>query len=359
MDNIPHGFEVSEEFSVKWIHPNYYTDLKHLGSGSFSNVSMAHNKLSNSTVAIKKLRKPFSSLMDIKRTYREVCLLKHMNHKNVIDLVDIFTTAICKNDLVDLYLVSTYYPKDLRLKTDTEEIKLPLIKSLVYQIFSGLYYIHSAGVIHRDLKPSNIGVTADNCIKIMDFGLARQVNNQKMTGYVQSRWYRAPEIILNWEKYNLTADVWSVGCILGEMLIKKPVIKGNDYTDQVKQILRLVGTPDYEMLKKFTYDKAVTMIKKLGTFVKQDYASLFETKDEDTLDLLDQVFTLDVDNRITVVQAMKHNFFADYFKQTDLISANQYCDKYSDMELNQGEWMGLIFEEIKEFNFKRKTLALI
>ncbi|GAB1599649.1 mitogen-activated protein kinase HOG1-like [Argonauta hians] len=356
MDHTPPGFEVSETFGVKWTHPNYYTCLEYLGSGSFSNVSKAHNKLSNSTVAIKKLRDPFSSLMDIKRIYREVCLLKHMNHKNVIDLIDIFTTAICKNDLVDLYLVSTYYPKDLRLKTDTEEIKLPLIKSLVYQIFSGLHYIHSAGVIHRDLKPSNIGVTVDNCIKIMDFGLARQVN-LKMTGYVQSRWYRAPEIILNWEQYNQTADVWSVGCILGEMLIKRPVIKGNNFADQVKQILRLVGTPDYEMMKKFTCDKAVTMIKKFGTFVKQDYTSLFETKDEDTLDLLDQIFKLDVDNRITVAQAMKHNFFVDYFKQTDFISSTQYCDKYSEMELNETEWMGLIFEEIKEFNSKRKNLT--
>ncbi|XP_014790300.2 mitogen-activated protein kinase 12, partial [Octopus bimaculoides] len=167
---IPSCFQLTEEFGIKWIHPDYYSCLEYIGGGSYSNVSVAHNKLTDSKVAIKQLYRPFSSLTATKRTYREVCLLKHMKHKNVIDLVDIFTTAICKNDLDNLYLVSTFYPKDLKTMLKSEEMGLALIKSLVYQIFCGLYYIHSAGVIHRDLKPSNIGVTADNCIKIMDFG---------------------------------------------------------------------------------------------------------------------------------------------------------------------------------------------
>ncbi|CAI9729300.1 mitogen-activated protein kinase 14 [Octopus vulgaris] len=356
MDNIPASFEVTEEFGIKWMHPNYYSCLEYIGGGSFSHVSMAHNKLTNSTVAIKKLSRPFVTLMDTKRTYREICLLKHMKHKNVIDLVDTFTTAICKNDLDNLYLVSTFYPRDLKMMLDSEEMGLPLIKSLVYQMFCGLYYIHSAGVIHRDLKPSNIGVTADNCIKIMDFGLARQVS-LKMTGYVQTRWYRAPEIILNWEKYNQTADVWSVGCILGEMLTKRAVIRGHNFSDQMKQILCLVGTPDYEMLKKFTCEEAVAMIKQYGTFVKQDFSTFFNTKDEDTLNLLDQIFNLDVDNRISVDDAMKHCFFEDHFQQTDFMHAPRFCDRYATMELNKIEWLGLIYEEIKNFNCDCNTLT--
>ncbi|CAI9729301.1 mitogen-activated protein kinase 14 [Octopus vulgaris] len=351
---IPSCFQLTEEFGIKWIHPDYYSCLEYIGGGSFSNVSFAHNKLTESKVAIKQLYRPFSSLTTTKRTYREVCLLKHMKHKNVIDLVDIFTTAICKNDLDNLYLVSTFYPKDLKTMLKSEEMGLPLIKSLVYQIFCGLYYIHSAGVIHRDLKPNNIGVTSDNCIKIMDFGLARQVS-LKMTGYVQTRWYRAPEIILNWEKYNQTADVWSVGCILGEMLTKQAVIRGHNFNDQVKQILCLVGTPDYEMLKKFTSEDAMDRIKQFGTFVKQDFSTFFNTTDEDTLNLLDQIFNLDVDNRISVDDAMKHRFFEDHFQKTDCKHAPNFCDRFCDIELNQMEWLGLIYEEIKDFNSNTQT----
>ncbi|XP_023620548.1 mitogen-activated protein kinase 13 [Myotis lucifugus] len=101
------------------------------------------------------------------------------------------------------------------------------IQYLVYQMLKGLKYIHSAGVIHRDLKPGNLAVNEDCELKILDFGLARHADAE-MTGYVVTRWYRAPEVILSWMHYNQTVDIWSVGCIMAEMLTGKTLFKGKD-----------------------------------------------------------------------------------------------------------------------------------
>ena len=101
------------------------------------------------------------------------------------------------------------------------------VKFIVYQIMRGLKYIHSAGIIHRDLKPSNLAVNEDCDLKILDFGLARPTDAE-MTGYVATRWYRAPEIMLNWMHYSQTVDIWSVGCIMAELLTGRPLFPGDD-----------------------------------------------------------------------------------------------------------------------------------
>ena len=101
------------------------------------------------------------------------------------------------------------------------------VKFIIYQIMRGLKYIHSAGIIHRDLKPSNLAVNEDCDLKILDFGLARPTDAE-MTGYVATRWYRAPEIMLNWMHYSQTVDIWSVGCIMAELLTGRPLFPGDD-----------------------------------------------------------------------------------------------------------------------------------
>ena len=119
----------------------------------------------------------------------------------------------------------------------------------------GLKYIHSAGVIHRDLKPSNILID-DNCdLKICDFGLAREQDAQ-MTGYVATRYYRAPEIMLTWQNYNYAVDMWSVGCILAEMILGKVLFPGRNHVHQFILITELLGKPSEEVMKR-VYSKSV------------------------------------------------------------------------------------------------------
>jgi p38 MAP kinase len=112
----------------------------------------------------------------------------------------------------------------------------------------GLKYVHSAGVVHRDLKPSNILINENCDLKICDFGLAR-IQDPQMTGYVSTRYYRAPEIMLTWQKYDVEVDIWSAGCIFAEMLEGKPLFPGKDHVNQFSIITELLGTPPDDVIQ--------------------------------------------------------------------------------------------------------------
>lgn len=125
-------------------------------------------------------------------------------------------------------------------------------------------YIHSAGIIHRDLKPGNILIN-DNCdLKICDFGLAREQDAQ-MTGYVATRYYRAPEIMLTWQKYTYAVDMWSIGCILAEMILSKPLFPGKDHVHQFTLIAEILGKPSEEVMKK-VFNETVWLRSVMGPY---------------------------------------------------------------------------------------------
>jgi p38 MAP kinase len=140
----------------------------------------------------------------------------------IISLSDIFISP-----LEDIYFVTELLGTDLHRLLTSRPLDDQFIQYFVYQMLRGLKYVHSAGVIHRDLKPSNILVNENCDLKICDFGLAR-IQDAQMTGYVSTRYYRAPEIMLTWQQYDHAVDIWSVGCILAEMILGKPIFPGKD-----------------------------------------------------------------------------------------------------------------------------------
>ncbi|KAJ4934512.1 hypothetical protein JOQ06_007305 [Pogonophryne albipinna] len=211
--------------STMWEVPEKFTRLKQIGTGAYGSVCSSINEKNKEKVAIKKLHRPFQSEIFAKRAYRELRLLKHMKHENVIGLIDVFSPATTLDEMQDFYLVMPYMFTDLsKVRGHLTEDK---VQFLVYQMLCGLRYIHKAGIIHRDLKPGNLAVNQDCELKILDFGLARSTDAE-MTGYVVTRWYRAPEVILNWMHYTQTVDIWSVGCIMAEMINGKTLFKGRD-----------------------------------------------------------------------------------------------------------------------------------
>ncbi|CAO2608738.1 Mitogen-activated protein kinase 14 [Lemmus lemmus] len=210
-----------------WEVPERYQNLSPVGSGAYGSVCAAFDTKTGHRVAVKKLSRPFQSIIHAKRTYRELRLLKHMKHENVIGLLDVFTPARSLEEFNDVYLVTHLMGADLNNIVKCQKLTDDHVQFLIYQILRGLKYIHSADIIHRDLKPSNLAVNEDCELKILDFGLARHTDDE-MTGYVATRWYRAPEIMLNWMHYNQTVDIWSVGCIMAEMLTGKTLFKGKD-----------------------------------------------------------------------------------------------------------------------------------
>uniref|UniRef100_A0A2K5L173 mitogen-activated protein kinase n=1 Tax=Cercocebus atys TaxID=9531 RepID=A0A2K5L173_CERAT len=199
------GFYKQDVNKTAWELPKTYVSPTHVGSGAYGAVCSAIDKRSGEKVAIKKLSRPFQSEIFAKRAYRELLLLKHMQHENVIGLLDVFTPASSLRNFHDFYLVMPFMQTDLQ-KIMGMEFSEEKIQYLVYQMLKGLKYIHSAGVVHRDLKPGNLAVNEDCELKILDFGLARHADAE-MTGYVVTRWYRAPEVILSWMHYNQTGQI--------------------------------------------------------------------------------------------------------------------------------------------------------
>ncbi|KAL2121525.1 hypothetical protein VTJ04DRAFT_5552 [Mycothermus thermophilus] len=243
-------FVRSQIFGTTFEITSRYTDLQPVGMGAFGLVCAARDQLTNQSVAIKKIMKPFSTPVLAKRTYRELKLLKHLRHENIISLNDIFISP-----LEDIYFVTELLGTDLHRLLTSRPLESQFIQYFLYQIMRGLKYVHSAGVVHRDLKPSNILVNENCDLKICDFGLAR-IQDPQMTGYVSTRYYRAPEIMLTWQKYDVEVDIWSAGCIFAEMMDGKPLFPGKDHVHQFSIITELLGTPPDDVINTIASENA-------------------------------------------------------------------------------------------------------
>ncbi|XP_062974959.1 mitogen-activated protein kinase 13 [Elgaria multicarinata webbii] len=343
------GFYRQEVNKIFWELPRRYTSINPIGSGAYGSVCSAIDKKTGEKVAIKKLCRPFQSEIFAKRAYRELTLLKHMQHENVIGLLDVFTSATAFDGFQDFYLVMPYMRTDLQ-KIMGHQFSEEKIQYLIYQVLKGLKYIHSAGIIHRDLKPGNLAVNEDCELKILDFGLARHADTE-MTGYVVTRWYRAPEVILNWMHYNQTVDIWSVGCIMAEMLTGKTLFKGKDYLDQLTQIMKVTGSPGEEFVQKLEDKAAKSYIEMLPKIPKMDLSLLCPKASPLAVDLLDQMLQLDVGKRLTATQALAHayfNPFRDVEEETE--AQHSYDDSIEGEKLSINEWRRHIYNEILSFS---------
>ncbi|XP_059078748.1 mitogen-activated protein kinase 14-like isoform X1 [Tigriopus californicus] len=348
------GYHRIELNKTAWEVPERYQSLSPVGSGAYGQVCSASDsqrRLKDGTltkVAIKKLARPFQSAIHAKRTYRELRMLKHMNHENIIGLLDVFTPSRTLSEFSDVYLVTHLMGADLNNIVKTQKLSDDHVQFLVYQILRGMKYVHSAGIIHRDLKPSNIAVNEDCELKILDFGLARPTENE-MTGYVATRWYRAPEIMLNWMHYHQTVDMWSVGCIMAEMLTGKTLFPGTDHIDQLTRILMLCGTPNEETLGKITSDEARNYITSLHKMEKKNFHDYFRGANPLAIDLLEKMLELDADKRISAEHALAHPYLAQYADPSDEPSSLPYDQTFEDFDISVEQWKEYVWNEVQNF----------
>ncbi|XP_041860935.1 STKc_p38 domain-containing protein [Melanotaenia boesemani] len=343
------GFHRQEIQKTTWDVPERYTALNPVGSGAYGTVCSSIDQKTKEKVAIKKLHRPFQSLIHAKRAYREVRLLRHIQHENVICLLDVFTPDSTLEKFQTFYMVMPFVAQDLGHIMKRRRLTDRIITYLFYQLLRGLKYIHSAGIIHRDLKPGNLAVS-ENCeLKILDFGLARQTESE-MTGYVVTRWYRAPEIIFNWMHYSQTVDVWSAACILAEMITGQVLFPGHDSIDQLKKILRLTGTPDSSLVRKMQSKDAQAFVQDLPPQKKKNFKEVFPTVDDNAVNLLEGMLLLDPEMRLTAKQGLSHPFLAEYHDPESETDSEPYDDSFESLELAIGEWKSLIHMEIMTFD---------
>ncbi|TRY85222.1 hypothetical protein DNTS_009265 [Danionella cerebrum] len=342
------GYYRQEINKTIWEVPDRYKELKQVGTGAYGTVCYAFDRRTGSKVAIKKLHRPFQSDLFAKRAYRELRLLKHMKHDNVIGLTDVFTADLSLDRFHDFYLVMPFMGTDLGKLMKMERLSEDRVQYLVYQILKGLKYIHAAGIIHRDLKPGNLAINEECELKILDFGLARQADSE-MTGYVVTRWYRAPEVILSWMHYTQTVDIWSVGCIMAEMLLGKPLFKGNDHLDQLMEIMKITGTPSKEFTAKLQSADARNYIAKLPKHKKKDLRMLLPTVNPQAIHVLESMLLLDPESRITAAEALALPFFSEFREPEEETEAPPYDHSLDEADQSVEQWKKLTFTEILTF----------
>eukprot|EP00903_Cladosiphon_okamuranus_P012703 g11877.t1 len=333
-----------------------YEMIKPIGHGAYGVVISALDHESQSKVAIKKIPGAFDDLVDAKRIVREIRLLRHFNHENVMKVVDILPPSSLE-DFDDVYIISELMETDLhRVIYSRQRLTDEHTQYFLYQILCALKYIHSASVLHRDLKPSNVLLNANCDLKLCDFGLSRGVQDEHETGdlteYVVTRWYRAPEIMLSVQNYNEAIDVWSVGCIFGEMLGRKPLFAGNDYIHQLKLITSLIGKPDEEDLWFVTNPRARRFMLGLPETAPVNLKVKFPDANADAVDLLSKMLILDPNKRISVEQALEHPYLASLHD----VALEPLAEKHVDwqcieaVELTKHNLRLLIFEDVLHYH---------
>lgn len=211
-----------------------YSFRREIGLGAYGIVWAAKNRETGAEVAIKKIgSRNFEQTMHAKRALRELKLLRHLNgNDNITSFIDCDTDWNGKS-FKELYLVEGLMEADLhQIIKSQQQLTDQHFQFFTYQILRGLKWMHGAGIVHRDLKPGNLLVNSDCELRICDFGLARgspSANSPFInTEYVATRYYRAPEVILAPHRYSKALDIWSVGCILGEMMLGKVVFRGSN-----------------------------------------------------------------------------------------------------------------------------------
>ena len=244
-----------KNFEVKFELDARYKLLEVIGNGAYGAVCSAVDTRTGSKVAVKKISRAFDVLTTAKRTNRELKILKHFNHDNVISIMDILKPPDNLDEFNDVYVVLDLMETDLHhIIHSKQELTNEHVRYFLYQILRGLKYIHSASVLHRDLKPSNLLVNGNCDLKIGDFGMARGLHSspseQKrvMTEYVATRWYRAPELMLSLSEYSEAIDMWSVGCIFAEMIGRKQLFPGANYLNQL-QVGLDTNSPNFSLME--------------------------------------------------------------------------------------------------------------
>jgi len=289
--------------------PRRFTVLEAVGQGAYGVVCSARDEHTGDTVAIKKIESAFDDITFAKRTLRELKILRHLRHENLIDIRYVFLPGL-KSSFEDIYVVSELMETDLAsILKSPQPLSDEHCQFFIYQILRGLKFMHSAGVIHRDLKPRNLLVNSNCDLKICDYGLARLAMSngdfRPLTEYVCTRWYRAPEVLCSWADYGPAIDMWSLGCIFAEMLRRRPLLPGKNTQHQLPLIIQNLGSPDASALNRIKNEKCRKFIESLPR--TQGRAALYEavgTVPPLVLELLDSTLQFNPDHRVTVEQAL-------------------------------------------------------
>ncbi|KAH8287953.1 hypothetical protein KR018_009334 [Drosophila ironensis] len=283
---------------------NRYITLTQLGDGTYGTVVLGQRKDTGEKVAIKRMKRKYYSWEEA-MNLREVKSLKKLSHPNIVKLKEV----IRENDT--LYFVFEYMKENLyqMIKDRDTHLPEPELKSILFQVLTGLAFMHRHGFFHRDLKPENLLCSGPDLIKIADFGLAREIRSRPpFTDYVSTRWYRAPEVLLHSTNYGSTIDLWAMGCIMAELYTFRPLFPGSSEVDQLFKICSVLGTPEKNDWPD-GYRLAAMIHFRYPDCIKVPLSSVVSRCSQNGLDLLEDLLAYDPDKRPTAQQSLKYPYF--------------------------------------------------
>ncbi len=285
-----------------------YEKVAKVGEGTYAVVYRATRRADGAPVALKRIKMVTPGVgLDISAIRELTCLRDLSPHPNIIPLMDVYVRKEA------LTFVLPFYQTDLEMIIRDRGLALTAanIKSWLGMLLSGLEFCHQRGIIHRDIKPNNLLIDdASNAIRIADFGLARTFAYpvERMTSQVVTRWYRSPELLFGGRHYGPPVDVWAVGCIFAELMLRTPFLPGETDMGQLRAIFAALGTPTptdwpaMASLPDYVPFPAAPPPQPLGT--------IFTAASGDAIDLLGRMLAFDPARRITAREALSHAYFA-------------------------------------------------
>lgn len=284
-----------------------------LGEGTYGKVYKAKQNRTGQFVAMKKMKLDSEEEGVPSTAIREIALLKELPHENVVKLLDVFCSTS------KLVLVFEFVENDLKkyMKSLGRQLTPASIKHLAFQLCRGIEFCHANRILHRDLKPQNLLIDQRLRLKIADFGLARAytVPVPKYTHEVVTVWYRAPEILLGSALYSVPVDMWSVGCVMGEMATGAPLFAGDSEIDTIFKVFQKLGTPSTEQwpgLSELPEFKA-----SFPKWPAKGWRNIRNTEAQvgpDGIDLLEKLMAYDPKLRQSARRAIQHPYFRDVEK---------------------------------------------
>ncbi|KAG5489949.1 hypothetical protein JKF63_00067 [Porcisia hertigi] len=323
-----------------------------LGQGAYGIVWRAVERKDNRIVALKKIYDAFQNSTDAQRTFREIMFLHRLHHPNIIKLLHVHRAY---NDR-DIYLVFEYMETDLHVVIRANILEDIHKQFIIYQLLKTMKYLHSAEILHRDMKPSNLLVNSDCTMKVADFGLARsilsleseQTSRPVLTDYIATRWYRPPEILLGSTHYTKGVDMWSVGCILGELMLGKPIFPGRSTTNQLELICSVIGMPSAADVAATNSQFAQAMLRDIHLTHRRTFAELLPSASPDALDLIKRLMCFNPNRRLTAEEALKHPYVAAFHRpEEEPVAADPITILFPDNErLPLDKYRDAIYEQI-------------
>jgi len=273
-------------------------------------------------VVIKKLKNPLANRGE--RVLNEIQMMQKFDHPNLLRLLDIID-PLSKEEMQDgVYLITEFMQTDLSrlLKQPSMNLTENHVAWISFQILCGLKHMHERGFVHGDIRPAHILVNSSCSVKIADFGLTTKkdqplhidVNSSQCS---KNMWYSSPEAILSSSKeYGYASDIWSVGCIMAELLLKKPLFQGSVGIDQLRKIFEKLGAPTEEDIVDLSSSN-INVSRVLELFASSpDFpagSTVQETlsfASDDARDLLSKMLVLNPTRRTTIEEALNHSFFS-------------------------------------------------